>query len=143
MEAILNHRSSDRHSSKQDDFSRNEGDPVIASVPIATLHERSVAAESPIANAKSCSKGDVMSSEIVDIGSLPLTPKTLHTPTDFKTQALHFPLLVCLFHCSTSCTEQCEVMFHHQLHSIPLKIKCPVQVQLRVSDVTAPLAVLP
>ena len=129
--------------SKQDDFSRNEGDPVIASVPIATSHKRSVTAESPITNAKSCSKGDMMSSEIVDIGSPPLTPKTPHTPTDFKTQALHFPLLVCLFHCSTSCVEQCEVTFHRRLQSIPLKIKRPVQVRLRVSDMTAPLAVLP
>ena len=128
MEAILNCRSSDRHSSKQDDFSRNKGDPVIASVPIATSHKRSVTTESPITNAKSCSKGDVMSSEIVDIGSLPLTPKTPHTPVDFKTQVLHFPLLVCLLHCSTSCTEQCEVTFHCRLHSIPLKIKCQVQV---------------
>ena len=141
MEAISNHRSSNCRLSKQDDFSKDEGDTVITSVPTATSHKRSITTESPVANAESCSKGDVMSSEMADPGSPPLVPTTLHVPTNFKTQALHAPLLVHLPHCSTSCAEQCKVAFHRQLHYVPLKIERPVRVQLRVPDVTAPLAV--
>ena len=140
MEAILNHQNSDRRSSKQDDFLGDESDTVIASALAATSRKRSVAAESPIAKAKSCSKGDVMSSEMADPGSPPLVPATPHAPTDFKTQALRSPLLVRLPHCSISCAEQCEVVFHRRLHSVPLEIERPVRVRLRVSDTTAPLA---
>jgi hypothetical protein len=55
---------------------------------------------------ESRSKGDMMSSEMADPGSLPLVPTTPHMPVDFKTQVLCAPLLVCLPHCSTSCMEQ-------------------------------------
>ena len=139
MEAILNRRNSDHHSSKQDDFPEDKGDAVITNALTAALHERSVAAESPVANAESCSKGDTMSSEMADPGSPPLAPMTPHAPADFKTQALQSPLLVRLPHRSISCAEQCEVMFHRQLHSIPRKLEHPVQVRRRVSDTTAPL----
>ena len=81
-----------------------------------------------------------MSSEMADPGSPPLVPMTPHAPADFKTQALQSPLLVRLPHYSISRTEQCEVAFHHKLHSIPLKLERPVRVRLRVSDATAPLA---
>ena len=128
MEAISNHQNSNRHLSKQDDFLGDESDTVVASAPAATLRERSIAAESLIAKAKSCSKGDVMSSEMADPGSPPLVPITPHVPTDFKTQALRSPLLVRLPHRSISCAEQCEVAFHHRLHSVPLEIERPVRV---------------
>ena len=80
-----------------------------------------------------------MSSEMADPGSPPLAPTTPHAPTDFKTQALRSPLLVRLPHRSISHAEQCEVAFHHRLHSIPLKLEHPVRVRRRVSDATAPL----
>ena len=139
MEAILNRWNSDHHSSKQDDFPEDKGNTVIANALTAALHERSVAAESPVTNAESCSKGDVMSSEMADPGSPPLVPTTPHAPVDFKTQALRSPLLVRLPHRSIGCAEQCEVAFHRRLHSIPLKLEHPVQVRRRVSDATAPL----
>ena len=88
MEAILNRRSSDHRSSKQDDFSEDEGDTVIASALTTALRERSTATESPVANTESRSKGDATSSEMADPGSPPLAPTTPHAPTDFKTQAL-------------------------------------------------------
>ena len=138
MEAISNCWSSDRRSSKQDDFSEDEGTTVIASTPTATSRERSVATESPAANAESRSKGDAMSSEMADPSSPPLVLMTPHAPADFKTQALRPPLLVCLPHRSISRTEQCEVTFYRRLHSVPLKIERPVQVRLRVSDATSP-----
>ena len=126
MEAILNHQNSDHRSSKQDDFLGDESDTVVASAPTATSHERTVAAESPVANAESRSKGDGMSSEMVDPSSPPLVPTTLHVPAEFKTQVLRSPLLVCLPHRSISRAEQCEVAFYRQLHSVPLKIERPV-----------------
>ena len=112
MEAISNHQNSDRRSSKQDDFLGDESDTVIASVPTATSHERSITTESPVAVAKSRSKGDAMSSEMAEPGSPPLVLTTPHAPADFKTQALCPPSLVRLPHCSTSHAEQCEVAFH-------------------------------
>ena len=139
MEAISKCQNSDHRSSKQDDFSEDEGDTVIASALTAALRERSTATESPVANAESRSKGDTMSSEMADPGSPPLAPTTPHVPADFKTQALQSPLLVRLPHRSISRTEQCEVAFHRRLHSIPLKLEHPVRVQRRVSDATAPL----
>ena len=88
MEAILNHQNSDHRSSKQDNFLGDESDTVIASAPTATSHERTIAAESPVANTESRSKGDGMSSEMVDPSSPPLVPMTPHVPAEFKTQAL-------------------------------------------------------
>ena len=55
------------------------------------MRERSTATESPVANAESRSKGDTMSSEMADPGSLPLVPTTPHVPAEFKTQALRSP----------------------------------------------------
>ena len=112
MEAISNRRSSDHRSSRQDDFSEDEGDTVIASALTTALRERSTATESPVANAESRSKGDAMSSEMADPGSPPLVPTTLHVPAEFKTQALRSPLLVCLPHRSISRAEQCEVTIY-------------------------------
>ena len=87
MEAISNHRSSDRRSSKQDNFSKDEGDTAIASMLTTAPHERLVAAESPVASVESRSKGDATSSEMADPGSPPLVPTTSHVPVDLKTQA--------------------------------------------------------
>ena len=140
MEAILNRRSSDRRSSKQDNFSKDEGDTAIASMLTTAPHERLVAAESPVASVESRSKGDATSSEMADPGSPPLVPTTSHAPTDLKTQAPRPPLLVRLPHRSIGRAEQCEVAFYRQLHSIPLKIERPVRVRLRVSEATTPLA---
>ena len=112
MEAISKRQNSDHHSSKQDDFSEDEGDTVIASALTAALHKKSTTTESPVANTESCIKGDAMSSEMADPGSPPLVPMTPHAPMDFKTQALQSPLLVRLPHHSISRAEQCEVAFH-------------------------------
>ena len=136
----MNHQNSDHRSSKQDNFLGDESDTVIASAPTATSHERTIAAESPVANAESRSKGDGMSSEMVDPSSPPLVPTTPHVPAEFKTQVLRSPLLVRLPHCSISRAEQCEVAFYRRLHSVPLKIERPVQARLRVSEATTPLA---
>ena len=140
MEAISNRRSSDRRSSKQDDFADAEGDAAIASTLTTAPRERLVAAESPVASVESRSKGDTMSSEMADPGSPPLVSTTSHAPADLKTQAPRPPLLVRLPHCSIGRAEQCEVAFYRRLHSIPLKIERPVRVRLRVSEATAPLA---
>ena len=139
MEAISNRQSSDHRSSKQDDFSEDEGDTVIASALTAALHERSTTTESPVANTESCSKGDATSSEMADPSSPPLIPTTLHTPAGFKTQALLPPRLVRLPHRSTSRAEQCEVASHRRLHSVPMEIERAVQVFPRVPQVRADL----
>ena len=81
-----------------------------------------------------------MSSEMADPGSPPLVSTTSHAPADLKTQAPRPPLLVRLPHHSISRAEQCEVAIYRRLHSVPLKIERPVQVRLRVSEATAPLA---
>ena len=88
MEAISNRRNSDHRSSKQDDFSEDEGDTVLASALTTALRERSTATESPVANTESRSKGDATSSEMADPSSPPLVPTTPHVPAEFKTQAL-------------------------------------------------------
>ena len=112
MEAISNRQNSGHRSSKQDDSSKDEGDIVIASAPATTSRKRSVTTESPDTVAKSCSKGDVMSSTMGHQDNPSLIPMTPRVPADFKTQALHSPLLVRHPNRSTSRAEQCEVAFH-------------------------------
>ena len=82
MEAISKRQNSDHRSSKQDDFSEDEGDTVIASALTAALHEKSTTTESPVANTENRIKGDTMSSEMADPGSPPLVPTTPHVPAD-------------------------------------------------------------
>ena len=104
MEAISNCQNSNRCSSKQDNFSGDEGNTVVTSAPAATSCKRFVTAESPIAVTKSHSKGNAMSSEMGDPDSSPLILMTLHMPA--------VVVVACAVseHCSRAPVESCGVV---------------------------------